>query len=52
MLACLLAQVYEARANGADALLLIVAILTDAELTELLQLTRALGMEVQCFPHK
>lgn len=38
-------QVYEARANGADALLLIVAILDKALLGDLLQLTHFLGME-------
>jgi indole-3-glycerol phosphate synthase len=38
-------QVYEARAYGADALLLIVAALEDATLTELLALTHALGMQ-------
>jgi indole-3-glycerol phosphate synthase len=37
-------QVHEARAAGADALLLIAAILPDAELAELLSLTRDLGM--------
>jgi indole-3-glycerol phosphate synthase len=37
-------QVYEARAAGADALLLIAAILPDVELAELLSLTRDLGM--------
>jgi indole-3-glycerol phosphate synthase len=37
-------QVYEARAAGADALLLIAAILSDAELVELLSLTQAQGM--------
>jgi indole-3-glycerol phosphate synthase len=37
-------QVYEARAAGADALLLIAAILSDAELEELLSLTHGLGM--------
>lgn len=38
-------QVYEARANGADSVLLIVAVLDDATLTELLALCRSLGME-------
>jgi indole-3-glycerol phosphate synthase len=38
-------QVYEARAYGADALLLIVAALDDATLAELQALTRALGMQ-------
>lgn len=38
-------QVYQARAYGADALLLIVALLEDAMLRELLALTRSLGME-------
>ena len=38
-------QVWEARAAGADAFLLIVAILTDAELWGLLALGRELGME-------
>ena len=38
-------QVYEARAHGADALLLIVGALDDAALTELLELTYRLGME-------
>jgi len=38
-------QVYEARAYGADALLLIVAALGDATLAELLALTRMLGMQ-------
>jgi indole-3-glycerol phosphate synthase len=37
-------QVYEARAAGADALLLIAAILSDRELADLLALTCALGM--------
>jgi indole-3-glycerol phosphate synthase len=37
-------QVYEARAAGADALLLIAAVLSDAELEGLLSLTHALGM--------
>lgn len=38
-------QVYEARAYAADALLLIVAALADAQLAELLALTHALGMQ-------
>lgn len=38
-------QVYEARAYGADALLLIVAALLDDTLRSLLDLTEALGME-------
>ena len=37
-------QIYEARAAGADALLLITAILPDADLVELLSLTNSLGM--------
>jgi indole-3-glycerol phosphate synthase len=37
-------QVYEARAAGADALLLIAAVLTDKEMSDLLCLTQALGM--------
>ncbi len=37
-------QVYEARAYGADALLLIASILTQAELGSLLELTHQLGM--------
>jgi indole-3-glycerol phosphate synthase len=37
-------QVYESRAYGADCLLLIVAILSPAQLTEFLQLSRQLGM--------
>ncbi|MCB0210401.1 MAG: indole-3-glycerol phosphate synthase TrpC [Anaerolineae bacterium] len=37
-------QVYEARAAGADALLLIAAVLKDDEMASLLSLTRKLGM--------
>jgi indole-3-glycerol phosphate synthase len=37
-------QIYEARAYGADCLLLIVAILTPEKLSELLQLSHQLGM--------
>ena len=37
-------QVFESRAAGADALLLIVAVLSDSQLSELLSLTRSLGM--------
>jgi indole-3-glycerol phosphate synthase len=37
-------QVYEARAAGADALLLIAAVLGDTDLADLLALTRSLGM--------
>ncbi len=37
-------QVYEARAAGADALLLIAAVLNDNELADLLALTQKLGM--------
>jgi indole-3-glycerol phosphate synthase/phosphoribosylanthranilate isomerase/anthranilate synthase/indole-3-glycerol phosphate synthase/phosphoribosylanthranilate isomerase len=44
-------QVYEARAAGADALLLIVALLEDATLRELLALTRKLGMEALVEAH-
>jgi len=38
-------QVYEARVAGADTVLLIVAILTDQEITSLMSLSRELGME-------
>lgn len=38
-------QVWETRANDADSFLLIVAILSDAQLRELLELGRQLGME-------
>ena len=37
-------QVYESRAGGASALLLIVAILSDSELSELLSLSHELGL--------
>jgi indole-3-glycerol phosphate synthase len=37
-------QVYEARAAGADALLLIAAVLSDGDLADLLALTHGLGM--------
>ncbi len=38
-------QVYEARAAGADAILLIVAALSAGQLQDLLELTRSLGMD-------
>lgn len=38
-------QIYESRAYGADALLLIVAILEDTEMKQLLQQSRQLGMQ-------
>lgn len=38
-------QLYEARSAGADAILLIAAVLDDAELADLLSLTHELGME-------
>ncbi|MGH2514317.1 MAG: bifunctional indole-3-glycerol phosphate synthase/phosphoribosylanthranilate isomerase, partial [Ktedonobacterales bacterium] len=44
-------QVYEARAAGADALLLICALLNDATLAALLALTRNLGMEALVEAH-
>jgi len=44
-------QVYEARAAGADALLLICAMLDDATLADLLALTRSLGMEALVEAH-
>jgi len=44
-------QVLEARANGADAILLIVAALTDAELRGLRESARAHGLDVLCEVH-
>jgi tryptophan synthase beta chain len=44
-------QVYEARAAGADAVLLLCALLDDAQLAELLALTRSLGMEALVEAH-
>jgi indole-3-glycerol phosphate synthase len=44
-------QVYEARAIGADAVLLIVRALDDADLRNLLQLTRELGMDAVVETH-
>lgn len=44
-------QVYEARAAGADAVLLICALLDDGQLRELLALTHALGMEALVEAH-
>jgi indole-3-glycerol phosphate synthase len=44
-------QVVEARAAGADALLLIVAALTDAELSALLAATREMGLEALVEAH-
>ena len=44
-------QVYESRAAGADAVLLICALLDDAELTNLLALTHSLGMEALVEAH-
>lgn len=38
-------QVYEARAHGADAILLMAGVLTEGELAGLLQVGRSLGME-------
>lgn len=39
-------QVYEARTNGADAILLIVAVLDDAQLADFEAIARELGMDV------
>jgi indole-3-glycerol phosphate synthase len=44
-------QIYEARAMGADAVLLIVRSLADAELADLLSLTQDLGMEALVETH-
>lgn len=44
-------QVLEARANGADAILLIVAALTDAELRTLRDSARAMCLDVLCEVH-
>jgi indole-3-glycerol phosphate synthase len=44
-------QIYEARAMGADAVLLIVRSLTDSELAKLLVLTHRLGMEALVETH-
>ena len=44
-------QLVEARAYGADAILLIVAALTDAELKQLRGAARAMGLDVLCEVH-
>jgi indole-3-glycerol phosphate synthase len=44
-------QLIEARANSADAVLLIVAALTQSELTELSRVARARGLDVLCEVH-
>lgn len=44
-------QVYESRVAGADAILLIVRVLTDAQLTKLLQLTEGLGLQALVETH-
>lgn len=44
-------QIYESRCLGADAILLIVACLTEGELTEFQQLGRQLGMDVMVEAH-
>ena len=44
-------QLLEARANGADAILLIVAVLSQAELIGLAQKSRGLGLDALCEAH-
>jgi len=44
-------QLLEARANRADAILLIVAALTDADLSDLYKEARSLGLDVLCEVH-
>lgn len=44
-------QVYGARASGADALLLIAAVLDDKRFKELYDLSRSLGLDVLCEAH-
>lgn len=44
-------QVYEAKVIGADAILLIAAILTDSEFSRLFRLAHSLGLDVLCEVH-
>ena len=44
-------QIIEARANGADAILLIVAALTQSELENLANRARAMGLDILCEVH-
>lgn len=44
-------QIYQSRAAGADALLLIAAVLSDSEIQELLELTHQLGMQALIETH-